>query len=109
MPSPLALAQLARMLGREEVALALALDSGPDLPAALTEEQQRRVRLLAADHVERIASALIEEIDANDDIQNAGSARAYLDDRLTDLSTLLADETATAIRIRVNATLASWT
>jgi hypothetical protein len=108
MPSPLAIAQLARMVGHADLLAALGLPEDAELPLALTDTQREAARLLASDRAEAIAEALADEVRANDDIQDAGAAEAYLRERLAFLAPLLPDETRARIRASVHEATSSW-
>jgi hypothetical protein len=87
------LRQLARLLGDDAFANE-SFETGDDLP------QERRQRLQAAveAHLPHIVQGLLEEAVASDDVIDAASADAFLDDRLLFLSDLLTDEQRQAIR-----------
>ena len=108
MPSPLAIAQFARIVGRDDLLTQLGLPSGAALPDALTDAQRGRARLLAAERTDQIAGALLEEAMALDDIQDTAGAVAYLDERLAFFSTLLTDDARAAIRDRFIAVAGQW-
>jgi hypothetical protein len=74
-PGPIQLAQLARLLG----VAAEGLDVRP-LPALLDER------------LDRLARGLLEEAIASDDVVDAASAEAYLDDRLTFFGDILTEQ-----------------
>jgi hypothetical protein len=107
-PSPLALAQFARMVGVGEFLAALGLPARADVPASLNDEQRAAARELAAAHVEAVAQALADEIRANDDIQDAASADVYLNERLALFAPLLTDDVRERIRRLVGEATASW-
>ncbi|MBI2760548.1 MAG: hypothetical protein HYX51_03875 [Chloroflexi bacterium] len=108
MPSPLALAQFARMVGSGEFLAAVGLPAGAGVPASLSDEQRAAARVLAGTHVDTIAHALADEIRANDDIQDAASADVYLDERLVLFAPLLTDDVRERIRGLVREATASW-
>ena len=92
-----ALQQLARILGRDDFARRLGLPSG-QLPPALTPEQAATVHDLTAARADDIARALLEEAAACDDVIDAASAFAYLEDRLAFLAGLLSEESRSRVR-----------
>jgi len=65
-PGPMQLAQLARLLG--------VAAEGLDV---------RRLRALLDERLDRLARGLLEEAVASDDVVDAASAEAYLEDRLS--------------------------
>jgi len=108
MPSPFAIAQLARIVGRADVLARLGLPADAPLPAALTDAQREATRALAAERAPQIAEALLVEATALDDIQDARAAVAYLDERLAFLAPLIPDDARDAIRARYLAVAAAW-
>ena len=107
-PSPLALAQFARMVGVGAFLAAVGLPDGADVPASLNDEQRAAARRLAGTHAETVAHALADEIRANDDIQDAAAADQYLDERLALFAPLLTDDVRERIRALVREATASW-
>jgi hypothetical protein len=82
-PSPIQLAQLARLLGAEELHRALAReDEGIDAG---------RLQALLEEGLERLARGLLEEAAASDDVVDAASAETYLEDRLAFFGELLSE------------------
>ena len=82
-PSPIQLAQLARLLGADELRSALARQG-----EAIDVE---RLRAFLEERLERLARGLLEEAVASDDVVDAASAEAYLEDRLAFFGELLSD------------------
>jgi len=74
-PSPIQLAQLARLLGADELR---SEGVGVDQLQAFLEER-----------LERLARGLLEEAVASDDVVDATSAETYLEDRLAFFGELL--------------------
>jgi hypothetical protein len=74
-PSPIQLAQLARLLGADELR---SEGVGVDQLQAFLEER-----------LERLARGLLEEAVASDDVVDAASAETYLEDRLAFFGELL--------------------
>ena len=92
-----ALGQLARIIGpqfRERLGVA---EDAP-FPDELAPELHEHALALTADHVQRLAEELAAEASASDDVQDAESAVAYLDDRLTFFGQLLTEETRQRVR-----------
>lgn len=82
-PSPIQLAQLARLLGAEELHRALARHGeGIDVG---------RLRAFIEERLERLARGLLEEAVASDDVVDAASAETYLEDRLAFFGELLSE------------------
>jgi hypothetical protein len=73
-PGPIQLAQLARLLG-----------------AAAEDRDVRRLRALLDERLERLTRGLLEEAVASDDVVDAASAAAYLEDRLAFFGGLLSE------------------
>jgi len=80
-PGPIQLAQLARLLG--------AAAEGLDV---------RRLLALLDERLDRLARGLLEEAVASDDVVDAASAEAYLEDRLAFLGGLLSEEQRGQVR-----------
>ena len=106
--SPLALAQFARIVGHAAFCAGTGLPADAPVPLALTEVQQERVRALATGHATRIADAFLEEAAALDDIQDAGAAIDYLEERLAFFTSLLTDGARTLIRQRFLSVARQW-
>jgi hypothetical protein len=85
--------QLARLLGDEALPAALAADEG-----AVPVEQRERLRASVEAGLPRIAQGLLEEAVASDDVVDAASADAFLEDRLGFLGDLLTEAQRQAIR-----------
>jgi hypothetical protein len=84
-PSPIQLAQLARLLGAEELHRALARQAeGKGIDVG-------RLRAFLEEGLERLARGLLEEAVASDDVVDAASAEAYLEDRLAFFDELLSE------------------
>jgi hypothetical protein len=96
------------MVGAEDFLAGIGLPAGAEIPPSLNDEQRAAARGLAAAHVEAIAQALADEIRANDDIQDAGSANAYLEERLALFAPLLTDGVRQKIRRLVGEATALW-
>jgi uncharacterized lipoprotein YbaY len=107
-PSPLAITQFARIVGRSTLMERLALPPDAQLPDSLTDVQREGARALAAERAEDIAQALLDEAMASDDIQDAASADAYLDDRLRFLAALLPDGARDRIRTVFDSVAGRW-
>lgn len=108
MPSPLAIAQFARIVGRADLLRQMGLPPDAPLPDRLTAEQRERARRLAQERAGPIAQALLEEAMTLDDIQDAAGAVAYLEERLTFFAALLSDDVRAAIREQFQAIVGRW-
>ena len=108
MPSPLAIAQFARLVGRTDLLAQIGLPLDAALPDALTDTQRERARALAAERVGQIAQALLEEAMALDDIQDRAAAVAYLDERISFFAAPLTDAARDGIRKRFHAVAGRW-
>lgn len=93
-PSPIQLAQLARLLGHEELRRA-SFGGGRAGAEAIGIE---RLRALINERLERFAQGLLAEAVASDDVVDAESAEAYLDDRLAFFGELLSEEQGAQLR-----------
>jgi len=80
-PGPIQLAQLARLLG-----------------AAVEGLDVQRLRALLDERLDRLARGLLEEAVASDDVVDAASAEAYLDDRLAFFGDILTEEQRRRVR-----------
>ena len=91
-PSPIQLAQLARLLGAEELHGALARQGeGEGIDVG-------RLRAFLEERLERLTRGLIEEAVASDDVVDAASAETYLEDRLAFFDKLLSEEQRERVR-----------
>jgi hypothetical protein len=77
-PSPIQLAQLARLLGADELRSALAREGGAEGKGI----DVGRLRAFLEERLERLTRGLLEEAVASDDVVDAASAETYLEDRL---------------------------
>jgi len=84
---PEAILQLARLAGRAEFARRLGVE-GAEMPLALDETTAARAQALVDERFDVILQGLIAEAMACDDVQDADSACAYLEDRLRVLGDL---------------------
>ncbi len=102
-PSRERLLQLARLVGHdvfiERFGPPLLLETEPaaDALSALVEER-----------IDHVARGLVEEAAASDDVIDAASAVAYLEDRLRTLDELLTPQQAARIRSAFREGIASW-
>jgi hypothetical protein len=87
------LRQLARLLGDEALSIE-PFEAGDDL----SQEKRQRLQAAVEAHLPRIVQGLLEETVASDDVVDAGSADAFLEDRLLFLGDLLTEEQRQAIR-----------
>lgn len=95
--------QLARLLGDESLS-----DSLPAVDDTLSEEQWQHVRTAVDAGLPRIAQGLLEEAVASDDVVDAASADAFLEDRLHFLGDLLTEEQRGAIREEYRQASGRW-
>ena len=95
--NPEPLLQMARILGRDELFARLGIETLTP-PPELSEAQVAAVRSLAAERVDDIVRALLEEAAACDDVIDSASALAYLEDRLAFLGELLPEETRARVQ-----------
>ena len=107
MTDPEALLQLARILGRDRLARRLGLSLGQP-PPSLTPQQTTALRSQAEEHSQDIARALLGEAAACDDVTDAASALAYLEDRLAFLADLRAEEARSRVREGFSAVARRW-
>ena len=99
--------QLARLLGDE--ALPASLPTGLSAgEGALSDEQSERLRASVEAGLPRIARGLLEEAVASDDVVDAASADAFLEDRLLFLGDLLTEEQRRAIREEYRTASRRW-
>jgi hypothetical protein len=103
-PSPIQLAQLARLLGAEELRSALARQGrgeGEGIDVA-------RLRAFLEERLERLARGLLEEAVASDDVVDAASAETYLEDRLAFFGELLSEGQRRRVREAFMAAAGRW-
>ena len=106
MPHLEALQQLARILGRERLAQRLGLQV--PLPDRLTPDQATALQSLVEEHIQDLVRAMLEEAAACDDVLDAASALAYLDDRLAFWGDLLSKGQKERIRVGFQAYASRW-
>ena len=85
-----AIIQLARLLGKEELHRRLSLAEGVE-PPALDDERLAALRSLVDERLEALVEGLAVEAVVNDDVVDASSAKAYLEDRLAFFGELLTE------------------
>jgi hypothetical protein len=107
MPNPEALLQLERLAGRMDVLRSLGVDAGQE-PAVLDGAQRARLQALIDSRIDRLASGLLEEAMASDDVADAGAALVYLQDRLAFLGDLLTGQQQAQIRAEFERHVAGW-
>jgi hypothetical protein len=90
-PGPIQLAQLARLLG-----------------VAVEGLDARRLRALLDERLERLARGLLEEAVASDDVVDAASAEAYLDDRLAFFGDILTEQQRGRVRATYTQAVRRW-
>lgn len=105
--NPEALLQLARILGRDALFARLGIQ-GSGVPPELSETQLSAARALAGERVDDLVRALLEEAAACDDVIDAASGLAYLEDRLDFLGELLSEETRARVREGYGAVARGW-
>ena len=104
-PSPIQLAQLARLLGAEELRSALARQGESEGEGI----DVGRLRAFIEERLERLARGLLEEAVASDDVVDAASAEAYLEDRLAFFGELLTEEQRQRLRQTWRKVVREWT
>ena len=95
------LVQLARLIGRD----AFAEKFGPPQTA---RPDSGELSGLVTGRLDQIAQGLIDEAAASDDVIDAASAQAYVDDRLQTLGDLLTAEQSAALRATFSDATAGW-
>lgn len=103
-PSPIQLAQLARLLGAGELHDA-SVGKGP---AGVEGVDLDGLRALVDERLERLARGLLEEATASDDVLDAASAETYLEDRLAFFGELLSEGQRGRVRELFMATAHRW-
>jgi hypothetical protein len=107
MTNPEAILQLARLTGRDAFLQAIGQSSGEE-PAELSDQQLEDVHALVDASINRIASGVLDEAMASDDVIDSASALVYLDDRLDFLGDLLTREQRENISAKVEGQVKSW-
>ena len=102
-----ALVQLLRLLGRDQALAALGLDTEPD-PDALTDAQREALGALLDAQLEAVAAELAQEAAASDDVTSAGSAHAWLADRVAGYRDLVGDGRARQLLEAAGAAADAW-
>ena len=102
-----AMQQMARMLGRKELALALGIPAGK-MPAELTAEQRVSLARLVDGRIDDLVRGMLEEAATCDDVVNADTAISYLDYRLEDLAEVLSEDQRHLIRSRFEGHVSGW-
>jgi hypothetical protein len=101
-PSPIHLAQLARLLGAEELHSALARQGeGEGIDVG-------RLQAFVEERLGRLARGLIEEAVTSDDVVDAASAETYLEDRLAFFGELLSEGQRRRVRELYLETARRW-
>jgi hypothetical protein len=93
-PSPIQLAQLARLVGAEELDSALGGRGEADAKGV----DSAGLRAFLEERLERLARGLLEEAIASDDVVDAASGETYLEDRLAFFGDLLPEEQRQRLR-----------
>jgi hypothetical protein len=102
-----ALVQLIRLLGRVDTLAALGVETEPD-PATLTPEQLERLAELVDSRLEGIASELVEEAAASDDVTSRVAGMRFVEDRLAAFADLLRADQAERLRAEAARLLEEW-
>lgn len=102
-----ALMHLTRILGRADTLAALGCAGEPD-PATLTAAQRERLSLLVDARLESVATALVDEAAASDDVTGRGAGRGFVRDRLATFGDLLTPEQAAALLALAEQLTADW-
>jgi hypothetical protein len=103
-PSPIQLAQLARLLGTEELHSALDRQGEGEGEGS----DVGRLRAFLGERLERLARGLLEEAVASDDVVDAASAEVYLEDRLAFFGELLSEGQRRRVRELFMAAAGRW-
>lgn len=103
-PGPIQLAQLARLLGAKESYAALGRRGQAETKGVDTA----RLRAFLDERLERLARGLLEEAAASDDVVDAASAEAYLEDRLAFFGELLSQGQRSRLRELFMGTARRW-
>ena len=93
-PSPIQLAQLARLLEADELRTGVALQGKPEGEGV----DVARLQAFLEERLERLARGLLEEAVASDDVVDAASAGTYLEDRLAFFGGLLSEDQQQRVR-----------
>ncbi len=103
-----------RMIPTQERLVQLARLAGVDMfsqrfgPPQTASPDAAALASLVGERLDQIAQGLIEEAAASDDVIDAASAQAYLDDRLRTLGGLLTSEHSAAIRVAFQTATDDW-
>jgi len=103
-PSPIQLAQLARLLGAEELHSTLGRRGEADTKGI----DITRLRAFLEERLERLARGLLEEAAASDDVVDTASAETYLEDRLAFFGELLSEGQRSRLREMFMAAARQW-
>ncbi len=95
------------MLGRDDALFALGVESEPD-PDTLTDEQRERLAELAESRLEGVATELVEEAAASDDVSDGMSALVFIRDRLRTFAGLLTDDQLQRLEALAVDGVAAW-
>lgn len=102
-----AMQQMARILGREELALALGIPAGR-MPTELTAEQRVSLARLVDGRIDDLVRGMLEEAVACDDVISSSTAISYLEYRLEYLSEVLSEDQRHLIRCRFEGHVSGW-
>ena len=107
MASYSALRQLTRILGRTEALAALGCAGEPE-PTTLTPRQRERLARLVDGALANVATALVAEAAASDDVTGRAAGLGFVRDRLAAFGDLLTPEQAAALLARAEQLTAGW-
>jgi hypothetical protein len=102
-----ALVQLLRILGRGDALAALGLQHEPD-PADLSDEQRERLAALVDAQIDNVATELVDEAAASDDVADRASALAFVRERLAEFGDLLGPGQADLLLDAAARLVAAW-
>jgi hypothetical protein len=103
-----AILQLARLTGRDEFLRRLQLDDDR-IPPQLDADQRLRVLAWIDEQCAALVQGLLDEAMACDDVQDAGSACAYLEDRLRFFGDLFSAAQQERVREQFALVAQTWT
>lgn len=102
-----ALVQLVRMLGRADTLAALGVESEPE-PNELSAAQRDRLSVLIDAQLENVASELIDEAAASDDVHDRATALQFIGDRIAGFRDLLTAEQVERLAEGISSGVADW-
>jgi hypothetical protein len=102
-----ALVQLVRLLGRTAALAAIAAEVEPE-PAGLTEKQRGSLATLLDARMEEVATRLVDEAAASDDVSGRAAAIAFVQDRITSFGDLVNPHQAERLLGLASEAVAGW-